>query len=1162
MALARLEIKRSDIPNQYLDLILCNEKAISLLNYQGVANNIWSLGTIGVSIDEMSINIKEMLINKLCETTHEMTDQAIANVLIGLQKMTVNWTDLPPLGKSAISNAICRCSADMSAQSLGNILYSLGRMKTRISDLTTRLQLALDLAIHRTSRHLKDRDVTQIVQGLSLLGYSTIDQSGLIDAIYSHALTWRYLPNNIKWNDDHVIGDLARHHSQDISTNIQSFCSIYQSLDQMPAPVRASVFLGMQIISGQHEYLERQKTKQSLEERDLYGAFRRSYKPSTNNRDNTNVRNSSEVILREMMEYFNISNEITINPNDSITNKSITNNKISKSNNYASVDLTDLATSFAISFQSLSIVHRNINSLPVDVRESIWISLCVYSTSFNSIALAKTLLAMNNLGIQWKHDDYLNHEEVTAFRSLSLAVYRRLLDSISSNETFDLRSYSNMLYALGSMGLTWNSLSTSLQNVIFQGISRSIPATESLIEFKYLATALTTLRVHRESLSIELRTQLVDKLLSLTDSLSILNYSKDSSIENDIYSVVPISLRLYAFLNVNLTSNQINALSRLIRITAEGSSIQGLSTILLALTEMRVYELIDRYYDIKIMYLSIIESTVYLIQSNEVDLQSLSTCIYSMAKSNLMTVIVKDDSIGLTSVLRGSLINSLSRADDINSIDLSMLFVSLPELFDSFSAINEDLQIKLLDLLTNRLTTEMPASVALAILKSLRDLKFVFDLTIHQSIYQRLVSYIYDIFENISQQEMVTLIIHLTSLKLIDDRLFSKLLESVITSDIKQDIVIDTSIEFEESKSICHNDIKPDIKSYSYFDDEDDNRPPTRIPITKRVIRSDYRYSDSLINNKLSINSNVDTSVSIITIIKLLDCTKTKYKSLSPLVQRSITNRLQVFLDNESSRLTFSEALELLTHLVGVDLVDIDNERLKRSLGRLVERFVQLKEFCNYKDSENFLDKSLDSNLNAVDLILLSHKLSINLFEETMRLLVDEAFKTSKYLLIKEDLILLNQLMFMLISLDKAIDKYITSETKRNFMELSERVISRLSMRSNHPTNSQYNDSINSRINFYQRLVKGYHVTQFYRRFRESFDVSKSMIGQIDVLLAFVILKLRWKDLSLSMRSLVMSNVQNYLRSFQYSDKSDVELLLIVKSLKMSRINSSSGKTK
>ena len=114
VGLARMQARWSSPNLPSPSLVLLCEKAVGDLESQGLANVMWSLGTMEAPIGAFPLRLKLGFLSTLRRVSSDFTDQGISSTLWGLSKLQTSWDELPMNSRSVICSVICRLCCRMS----------------------------------------------------------------------------------------------------------------------------------------------------------------------------------------------------------------------------------------------------------------------------------------------------------------------------------------------------------------------------------------------------------------------------------------------------------------------------------------------------------------------------------------------------------------------------------------------------------------------------------------------------------------------------------------------------------------------------------------------------------------------------------------------------------------------------------------------------------------------------------------------------------------------------------------------------------------------------------------------------------------------------------------------------------------------------------------
>jgi len=200
----------------------CIDK-LSIMDSRAVSNIVWSLGQMNaqwnpIGIDHIearsiSDNLRTHLLKAIDRTVEKMTEQGLANTLLGLAKMNVQWMQLPvdtrnvifkaivqlsnrfnqqgvsnvywalsalgvswdsftdnPVVLTKLCDAAVRVHKEMESQTVATCYYAIARMNAKYTDIPSRLKEALESAFIHCTSSLAEFQVSSTVYGLGKLG--------------------------------------------------------------------------------------------------------------------------------------------------------------------------------------------------------------------------------------------------------------------------------------------------------------------------------------------------------------------------------------------------------------------------------------------------------------------------------------------------------------------------------------------------------------------------------------------------------------------------------------------------------------------------------------------------------------------------------------------------------------------------------------------------------------------------------------------------------------------------------------------------------------------------------------------------------------------------------------------------------------------------------
>jgi hypothetical protein len=294
----------------------------------------------------------------------------------------------------------------------------------------------------------------------------------------------------------------------------------------MPSPVKASFYLGIKILSGYQELEEKVNEANKFEEKRSYGVYpKRAVIYKRGDRKTKDIFNSNGV-LEEIENFFN--NESKANPDyeiesykgintstDSIYNESMKGFTPVK---HSFTDESKLSLAWSVSNIVFSFVHvkTSLQDVPKDIQTYIWKCVELYLPGSNFHSLSLLILSLGKLGLSWAQSVDVSMRHV---KSSIVSELNHILNNLKPQSS--LQSWSNMLYGLSLMNISWSNMSPNLRQNIMTKISIEIPSITKLDQLYSLLYAMAELGVSGGTIEISLQQDIFDKfLISVPNSIN------------------------------------------------------------------------------------------------------------------------------------------------------------------------------------------------------------------------------------------------------------------------------------------------------------------------------------------------------------------------------------------------------------------------------------------------------------------------------------------------------------------------------------------------------------------------------------------------------------------------------------------------------------------
>ena len=151
-------------------------------NDRGIANAIWSLGTLGAPMNTIPEPVKELMLSSSSNIMKECSSWAFCNIIWGLAKMKFNWTDLPRSFKESLMINTRRLEKQMNSVDVGILVWSLGALDTPLDTLPVDFVEPLLVAALRNLESMRSQELSRTIWGLSGSG-----------------LDWDSIPAPVRW---------------------------------------------------------------------------------------------------------------------------------------------------------------------------------------------------------------------------------------------------------------------------------------------------------------------------------------------------------------------------------------------------------------------------------------------------------------------------------------------------------------------------------------------------------------------------------------------------------------------------------------------------------------------------------------------------------------------------------------------------------------------------------------------------------------------------------------------------------------------------------------------------------------------------------------------------------------------------------------------------
>jgi hypothetical protein len=516
--IVRLGVTSSKLPIEILlelitmDGILCNMDSV------GISNLFWLLGKLGLNMQQLPVSLQRDMFKQVFETSKAFNSQSVSYFLTGLYQLGANWHELPVIIKSMISSMICRESPRASCRSIGKILFALGKMDANYYSLTDRLQIGIELGIKKAMKDTKSsinmNDRCDVLNGLALIGYtweklSTSTAEALANSVYEQALSWRSQLTPRSANDFNPKSIIAV--TFNVSKVFQALHLLGLDWNNLPAPIKAALILGLNIISGYQYNQEQQEQASKLNVKMLYGASKasRQVKSSLSRRPGSQLPESTIALANEVEAYFNSSSSATFSAAETspssaevlaeLTAVGSSTSQVSRYV-YTKTENQTLSRSISSIFYALSKLNLDLSrNTPIELSSQLHQLIRLFSHGHSVTSISIMMLSMSKIGFKCS-DHYekkfmmMKVNEVLSLEALHIN------SSSSSLSPVDVDGYrqsvSNIIFSLSDLGITWTDIRPYARKTLIQVIDNLVDLPLSIEGISSLFYAFSKLQLY------------------------------------------------------------------------------------------------------------------------------------------------------------------------------------------------------------------------------------------------------------------------------------------------------------------------------------------------------------------------------------------------------------------------------------------------------------------------------------------------------------------------------------------------------------------------------------------------------------------------------------------------------------------------------------------
>ena len=239
---AKLGAKWVDFtPAIQTDILSQCQRVMQSSNDRGITNCIWAMGTLGISIQDIPIPVRDVMLESTIKATENCNAWGLCNIVWGFAKMKMDWMKFSEEFRDKLMTNISRLEQSMNSVDICILLWSLGAMNTPLDLTPPFFKDVLSRILLKKLDDIKADELSKAVWGLS-----------------SCSLKWESLPYALHWKLNIALRRVGKHMSpqgvancaygiallsfDNTKTNDAAFRGVHETLLNIIIQTRGDIF--------------------------------------------------------------------------------------------------------------------------------------------------------------------------------------------------------------------------------------------------------------------------------------------------------------------------------------------------------------------------------------------------------------------------------------------------------------------------------------------------------------------------------------------------------------------------------------------------------------------------------------------------------------------------------------------------------------------------------------------------------------------------------------------------------------------------------------------------------------------------------------------------------------------------------------------------------
>jgi hypothetical protein len=164
---------RSISDNLRTHLLRAIDRTVEKMTEQGLANTLLGLAKMNVQWMQLPVDTRNIIFKAIVQLSNRFNQQGVSNVYWALSALGVSWDDSfidNPIVLTKLCDAVVRVHKEMESQTVATCYYAISRMNAKYTSIPNRLKEALESAFIHCTSSLSEFQVASTIYGLGKLG--------------------------------------------------------------------------------------------------------------------------------------------------------------------------------------------------------------------------------------------------------------------------------------------------------------------------------------------------------------------------------------------------------------------------------------------------------------------------------------------------------------------------------------------------------------------------------------------------------------------------------------------------------------------------------------------------------------------------------------------------------------------------------------------------------------------------------------------------------------------------------------------------------------------------------------------------------------------------------------------------------------------------------